>query len=121
MNILDEIIRNKREELKQITKETAISDLEKSSLFGRETISLSASLLDKNKTGIIAEFKRKSPSKGVINCSSSVEEVTSGYFREGASGVSVLTDNKFFGGSAADLIQAREKSAFPYTEEGFYY
>jgi indole-3-glycerol phosphate synthase len=93
--------------------------MEKGRLFKRETVSLSEFLLDTNRTGIIAEFKRKSPSKGVINSSSSVVEVACGYFREGACGVSVLTDHKFFGGSPFDLMNAREKSSFPILRKDF--
>src|SRR5665647_3682978 len=101
MTILDKIIENKKKELKVLTVVSSIGDMEKSRLFERETVSLSEFLLEKNSTGIIAEFKRKSPSKGVINLSSSVVDVVNGYFREGASGVSVLTDFKFFGGSSS--------------------
>jgi indole-3-glycerol phosphate synthase len=119
MNILDKIVNNKKTELSLLDKENTARDLEKSGLFEREIISLSESLFDKGKTGIIAEFKRMSPSKGVINSLSSVEEVTSGYFREGASGVSILTDKKFFGGSNADLLYAREKGVFPILRKDF--
>lgn len=119
MTILDKIIENKKKELKVLTGVTSVGDLEKSRLFKREPISLSKHILDRTRTGIIAEFKRKSPSKGLINSSSSVMEVTSGYFREGASGVSVLTDNQFFGGSTSDLLNAREKSSFPILRKDF--
>jgi indole-3-glycerol phosphate synthase len=119
MTILDRIIENKKRELKLLSSRTSLEDLKKSKLFKRETISLSQSILDKDKTGIIAEFKRKSPSKGVINSLSKVEEVASGYFREGASGVSVLTDNQFFGGSNADLENARVKGLFPILRKDF--
>jgi indole-3-glycerol phosphate synthase len=63
--------------------------------------------LDTSKTGIIAEFKRRSPSKGVINDTVDVFHVTSGYTKFGASGISVLTDSEYFGGSGSDLQQAR--------------
>jgi len=119
MTILDKIIENKKKELEVLAGITAVRDLENSRLFKREIISLSKFLLDSNRTGIIAEFKRKSPSRGIINSSSSVVEVTSGYFREGASGVSVLTDNQFFGGSTSDLMNAREKSKFPILRKDF--
>ena len=119
MTILDKIIENKKRELNLLTETTPVRDLEKSRLFNRQIISLSEFLLDKSKTGIIAEFKRKSPSKGIINSLSAIEEVTSGYFREGASGVSVLTDNQFFGGSNADLFYIREKSFFPILRKEF--
>lgn len=65
-------------------------------------------LLNETKSGIIAEFKRKSPSKGFINRSADVQKVTKDYTDFGASGLSVLTDKNFFGGSSADLIAARE-------------
>ena len=119
MTILDKIIKNKKKELEVLAGMISIGELEKSSLFKREPISLSKHILDSTRTGIIAEFKRKSPSKGIINSSSSVMEVTSGYFREGASGVSVLTDKQFFGGSTSDLVNAREKSSFPILRKDF--
>ncbi len=119
MTILDKIIANKQKEVTFLAGVTAVRDLERSSFFKRDTISLSGFLSDSNKTGIIAEFKRKSPSKGIINSSSSVDEVTSGYFREGASGISVLTDTQFFGGSITDLMLIREKSIFPILRKDF--
>jgi len=119
MTILDKIIENKKKELEVLTVVSSIRDMEKGRLFKRETVSLSEFLLDRNRTGIIAEFKRKSPSKGVINSSSSVVEVAFGYFKEGACGVSVLTDHKFFGGSPFDLMNAREKSSFPILRKDF--
>jgi indole-3-glycerol phosphate synthase len=119
MTILDKIIEHKRKELALLTSAISVKDLETRVHFERETISMSDFLHDKNKTGIIAEFKRKSPSKGTINSVSSVAEVASGYFREGASGVSVLTDAHFFGGSTADLISARNKSFFPILRKDF--
>ena len=78
-----------------------------SDLFKRPTFSLKQFLLDETKTGIIAEFKRQSPSKGVINSTADVVEVTAAYTAHGASCLSVLTDEHFFGGFEQDLRKAR--------------
>ena len=64
-------------------------------------------LLDERRTGIIAEFKKKSPSKGIINDTATVEAVTLAYEQYGASVISVLTDEPSFGGSSDDLKKAR--------------
>ena len=82
-------------------------------------MSLRKSLKDPAKTGIIAEFKRKSPSKGVINALSDVKYVTMGYANEGASCLSVLTDNKFFGGNIDDLLIARKFNSIPVLRKEF--
>jgi len=108
MNILDEIIAHKRTEVAERKRETSISELEKGRFFRRNTLSLKKSILSPRKTGIIAEYKRKSPSKGIINNKDSVEAVTKAYAGFGASGISVLTDYQFFGGSLDDLIAARD-------------
>ncbi|HSZ86506.1 MAG TPA: indole-3-glycerol phosphate synthase TrpC [Puia sp.] len=107
MNILETIIEEKKSEVRSKKLEVKISDLEKSDFFDRETLSLKKSLLDETRTGIIAEFKRRSPSKGIINGNADVVEITSAYTKNGASALSVLTDEKFFGGSSDDLIKAR--------------
>ena len=107
MNILDTIIGNKKREVQEAMGRHSISELESMPAFARETYSLSNFLSDETKTGIIAEFKRRSPSKGVINNWSGVSEVTSAYAQNDASGVSVLTDEKYFGGNLSDLQSAR--------------
>jgi indole-3-glycerol phosphate synthase len=119
MTILDKIIENKKKEVALFSALTPLKDLEKSTLFQREVISLSECLADKSKTGIIAEFKRKSPSQGILNSLSSVEDMTSGYFNSGASAVSILTDVQFFGGSAFDLTHARAKTGAPILRKDF--
>src|SRR6186997_3539342 len=107
MSILEEIIEYKKEEVKTRKSKVNTADLEKRELFSRTVLTLKDFLLDKSKTGIIAEFKRRSPSKGVINPDVDVLEVTKGYTEYGASCLSVLTDEHFFGGSDEDLIKAR--------------
>ncbi len=107
MNILDTIIEHKRGEVAKRKVAMPIGQLEKSVFYRRKPLSLKQSLLDPGKTGIIAEFKRRSPSKGVINDRVSVGDVTRDYTAAGASCLSVLTDEHFFGGSGDDLEQAR--------------
>lgn len=106
MNILETIIAHKRTEVAEQKKQKPISELEQRPFFKSETPSLKYFLLDEARTGIIAEYKRKSPSKGIINDKVSVEEVTKAYAQYGASGISVLTDQNFFGGSLDDLSAA---------------
>lgn len=107
MNILQEIVEHKKVEVDRQKRTVSVQVLESSNFFERDTLSLKKYVSDKGRSGIIAEFKRRSPSKGVINDRSGVVEVTSAYSAFGASGLSVLTDQKYFGGSNADLIAAR--------------
>jgi indole-3-glycerol phosphate synthase len=107
MTILDKIVAKKAIEVAEAIAKISVEDLEKEPLFSRKTISLSARLKADGSSGIIAEHKRKSPSKGVINDQLTVEFVTNGYANAGASGLSVLTDTDFFGGTKEDLLKAR--------------
>ena len=107
MTILDKIIEHKRAEVARRQEEISVETLKQRTLFGRKTLSLKAFLTDPDRTGIIAEFKRRSPSKGVINDQVDVVDVTRGYTAAGASCLSVLTDEHFFGGSDEDLQKAR--------------
>ncbi len=107
MNILDTIIENKKKEVATAKENISLDDLMTFDFFKRETISLAKALIDKNGTGIISEFKRKSPSKGAINSAAKIVETTKAYTEAGAVGISVLTDQLFFGGSKEDLILAR--------------
>jgi indole-3-glycerol phosphate synthase len=108
MNILEQIVEYKKKEVARRKEEVSTQELEKGRFFERQTLSLRKSILSEKKTGIVAEYKRKSPSKGMINNSDSVEAVTKAYTAYGASGISVLTDYHFFGGSLDDLISARD-------------
>jgi len=119
MTILEEIINHKRPEIAKAKDKNPISKLEKSRFFNYYTLPLTEYLIRPDKTGIIAEFKRMSPSKGIINSTATLEEVTTGYFRSGASGLSILTDNKFFGGSITDLKRARQLNSIPILRKDF--
>lgn len=110
MNILDEIIAYKKLEVAERKKLMTAHQFENFGFYNSQPLSLKASLLDPAKTGIIAEFKKRSPSKGIINDTADVFAVTGLYASQGASGISVLTDSKFFGGSIDDLIKARINS-----------
>jgi len=117
MNILDKIVFDKRREV-EIKKSTLPIDfLMNSPLFIRKTFSLTESV--KNGSGIIAEFKRRSPSKHLINNESSVIDVVKGYKKAGVSGISILGDTKYFGGSLEDLIQARNSVDVPILRKEF--
>ncbi len=108
MNILEKIVQHKGKEVNERKSEVSVAALENGRFFQRTTLSLKKSLRNPQKTGIIAEYKRKSPSKGIINAKDSVEAVTKAYYAFGASGISILTDHEFFGGSLDDLIAARD-------------
>lgn len=118
MNILDLIITDKKIEVNQRKNLFPLAYWESSPLFERKTKSLAKSLKASN-SGIIAEHKRRSPSKQNINSSLSVEEVAKGYENAGVCGMSVLTDGKYFGGSLDDLTIARAVSDFPLLRKEF--
>lgn len=118
MNILDKITLDKRKEVALRKELIPISQLEQSVLFERQTISLAKNLRN-SKSGIIAEHKRRSPSKSVINNSLNVQDVASGYENAGVCGMSVLTDGKYFGGSLDDLLTARASCNLPLLRKEF--
>jgi len=107
MTILDKIIAHKKKEVAQLKNEVAIERLVKSPNFNRIPISLKNALTVENSTGIIAEFKRQSPSKGIINDTSDIIEVTQGYLEASVAAQSILTDTEFFGGNIVDVMKAR--------------
>ena len=107
MNILDKIIEHKHLEVIENRIKVPIQELQNTPGFARKVLSFKEALLDENGTGIIAEFKRQSPSKVVINGDADVVKVTGAYTATGAAALSVLTDQQFFGGSNEDLKKAR--------------
>ena len=118
MTILDRIIANKKIELSIKLNLFPINFLEKSLIFDKPTKSL-VKILKSSNSGIIAEHKRRSPSKQNINNSLSVVDVVKGYGSSGACGISILTDMKYFGGSIEDLILARASSKLPLLRKDF--
>ena len=118
MNILDKITHDKRLEVKLRKSLIPVSQLEQSVLFTKDTLSL-ADKLRKSKSGIIAEHKRRSPSKAVINNNLNVQDVAAGYEAAGVCGMSVLTDGKYFGGSLEDLLTARASCYLPLLRKEF--
>lgn len=118
MNILDKIIADKHKEIALRKSLIPVKQLEASVLFERKSPSL-AQALRTSDTGIIAEHKRRSPSKQVINHNLNVQDVATGYESAGACGMSVLTDGKYFGGSLDDLLLARSSSSFPLLRKEF--
>lgn len=118
MNILENIIQDKRKEVDFKKSIIPISQLEQSVLFNNQTISLCKSLRQ-SQAGIIAEYKRRSPSKLVINQDLNVFDVAKDYEDAGVCGMSVLTDGKYFGGSLDDLVLARASCSLPLLRKEF--
>lgn len=117
MTILDKIIERKKEEIAAAKSAISVGQLKDTDFFGRTTHSLKESI--KNKSGIIAEFKRQSPSKGIINDKVQPLDVVSAYEKFGASGISVLTDKDFFGGSFNDILNVRNQINTPVLRKDF--
>lgn len=113
MTILDQIVAKKQLEVAERKATVSEADLRAMPLFDRTVNSARAALTAPGTLGVIAEFKRKSPSKGIINDQVRVADVTAGYVAAGAAVLSVLTDEPFFGGTPSDLAEARQ--ANPHT------
>ena len=118
MDILEKIVHDKKQEVALKKELVSVRNLEQQPLFERKSRSLS-SALKKSGMGIIAEHKRRSPSRAVINNGLSVWEVAKGYQNAGACGMSVLTDGKYFGGSLDDLLIARAAATLPLLRKDF--
>ena len=119
MTILDEIIAYKRTEVQESKELYPIKLLEKSPYFTAQPVSLEKYVRRQDLSGIIAEFKRKSPSKGIINEFADPATVCLEYMQAGASALSVITDTKYFGGSNKDLTTARKFNFCPILRKDF--
>ena len=117
--ILDTIVAHKRQEIASRRELVPVKLLETSLYFNSQPLSLRKYLLREGGSGLIAEFKRKSPSKGWINQYAPVERTTLGYMQAGAAALSILTDTEFFGGKNEDLTTARRFNFCPIVRKDF--
>ncbi len=118
-NILKKILAHKEKEVAETRELFPVKLLEKSVYFHETPVPLTKYLAREDRIGVIAEIKRQSPSKGVMNKYISVEELSIGYMQAGASALSVLTDSYFFGGSHEDLQEARKFNFCPILRKDF--
>jgi len=118
MKILDNIISDKKIEIETLSKIVSISDLEKQKDFTKQCKSLKESI-KKSKSGIICEFKRKSPSNEKINYKSNISEIINGYEKAGAVGVSILTNKIYFDGSISDINEVKNNVDIPILRKEF--
>jgi indole-3-glycerol phosphate synthase len=116
--ILDKILASKVVEVAERKQQLPVSSLINAPLFSRKCLSMKQSLLN-SESGIISEFKRKSPSLGWIHEDADVVEVTAGYSDADASGISILTDSGFFGGTPMDMIASRPQITCPLLRKDF--
>ena len=119
--ILDTIIAQKKKEIAKFKPLSSIERFERDGFFWKiSNRSLVETLSIPGSSGIIAEFKRKSPSKGWFKPKKlEVEPVVVPYNNKGAAGISVLTDEEFFGGDLDDLIQAKVVTDVPILRKDF--
>ena len=117
MTILDKIVEQKKLEIETSKKKFSVANFSDFEFYNRNTISLKKSI--KEKSGIIAEFKRKSPSKGQISTIENPLDVISHYQNFGASGISILTDSEFFGGNLKDVSSVRNQISIPILRKDF--
>lgn len=116
---LTEIVSRKFEEVKLRKKQITLNKLKEASNYQRVCFSLKKKLINSDLPGVICEFKRASPSKGIINSNVELEQVVLGYQNAGAFAISVLTDEAGFGGTLEDLSRARNLLTIPLLRKDF--
>ena len=119
MSALTKIVADKYFAVEQQKGQVPISLLERSVFFEQPAVSLKSTLSNPQNLGIIAEYKRQSPSKGIIYTPNDVRRITTGYISAGASALSILTDVKYFGGSNDDVTIARKYNECPILRKDF--
>ena len=117
-SILDQIERTKKCEIQQMKKRFRYSDFESMPLFHSKPRSLRYALQESS-FGIIAEFKRKSPSAGLINPHATPSDIAKKYQQLGAVAISCLTDFTYFNGSLKDLKEIRLETDLPILRKDF--
>lgn len=118
-NILEEIIENRKKTVAQSKNIISMQAWEMMPFYKRTCLSLKKNLLNENLTGIIAEFKRASPSKGIINADADIFDVALDYEMNGAAAVSVLTEPIYFKGNSDDLMGIRAGMKIPLLRKDF--
>ncbi len=118
-DILNEIITHKKREVARQIEEHPLSMLKQRLSVESVPFYSLKTALEKSSTGIIAEFKRRSPSKGWINRSAEATTVVQAYELAGAAALSVLTDEPYFGGTLTDLRAATKSVSIPVMRKEF--
>lgn len=119
MDILEQIVYRKKELIAGRKKMHPLPAMALSHYFGKDTRSLTERIKAADSPSIIAEYKRRSPSKGIINAKARVQDVTKGYVAAGAQGLSILTDTPFFSGMTDDVLNARPIVELPILRKDF--
>ena len=119
MNILDRIVARKKEEVRAAKEKVSVRELQYYRHFEAPVFSLKQKLTANQEFPVIAEFKRRSPSKGEIHAGAQIKDIVPGYAQAGVSGISVLTDSDFFGGDNEDLSAGRDLTRVPLIRKEF--
>lgn len=119
MHILDHIIQQKKKEIKIKKELIPLESFMKTEFYKAESKSLKRSIQNANNIPVIAEFKRRSPSREVINQKIHVIDVANSYQNLNFCAMSILTDQHFFGGSLEDLVLAKSKFKNPILRKEF--
>ena len=117
IGILDKIVQHKKQEIQKLNAVEPLSRLVIDYRLKNTSISMQEAII--NGSGVIAEFKRASPSKGLINAEADIIGITQGYQNSGASAISVLTDSRFFSAMEDDLSSARKSVDIPILRKDF--
>lgn len=119
MSILEEILEAKKDEVKKLRKEFSLKRFEDSEFFNKKRINFFKALSNKNRISIIAEIKKASPSKGIIQDNFNHIKTAEIYFKNEVDAVSILTDVNFFKGSIQYLNDIAKFKETPLLRKDF--